>query len=189
MGISCCKSSNVYSISSCGKQPQWLVCSCYSSNVFPTNLTEMTVGRDALGKASVKLHHERSPWMHHTRHAVPLQCRKSKRDDKTEKIPGKAGKLRHAVYSFMQHDLWLLKFRSFHLSFTCCCLVKLTEHATVLQCGLLSAACSVQLQDGSCPRWHEHQVSEVLCLLFITVGCIWCASLWLEAVVWSWKPQ
>lgn len=112
MAISCCRST-VHSISSRWKQPQWLVCSCHSSNVFATNLREMAVERDALGKASVKLLHKRSPWMHHTWHALPLQCRKLKHKVK-ERNPRKGWQTWTCCVQFrdiMPHYLLILNFQ------------------------------------------------------------------------------
>lgn len=85
MGISCGESSEAYSIFIWWERPRWLVCSCCSSNAFPTNLRKMAVERDAIGKASVQLHRKRGPWMCYARHTTPTGMKIKKGSRKREK--------------------------------------------------------------------------------------------------------
>lgn len=181
VGISCCKSSNIYSISSCGKRPK-LVCSCYSSNVFPrkSQYSKMAVGRDALGKTAVKLlHHEKGSWMHHTRHSLPLQCRKSK--GSWERNPGKAGEHEHAVCSLQLSRHMIYSYWSQNPSVTYCCHLRPPARATAFQCGLHSFCAhnttfSVQVRDGSRSEWHLSGFWGLVLTFHFTGICLVCCT-------------
>lgn len=184
VGISCCKSSNVYSISSCGKQPRWLVCSRYPSNVFPTNLSKMAVGRDALGKASVKLlRHERSPCMHHVRHAAPLQCREIKNGGKQKE---------RETQGWLANVNTLFTVYSYHATWFICIEVQILQLPIAViwnhRCrqqphnvGYINFAPAKQhAQSGwgmTTAPCDTDQVSGVLCWLSVTLGYVWCAVL------------
>lgn len=153
--------------------PQWLVCSCHSSNVCPTNLSRMAVEIDALGNASVKLLHKRSPWKRHT-HNTLYPCSVQKKEAQRVRNQRKGWTCCVQFTDIMPHDLLTMNVPVRHT--TPCCCQQHGERRALKFLLLCDLSCSNIELCLSCVCQNEHQsvflAMVVNCHIWVVRG--WC---------------
>lgn len=159
----------------------------------PQILVRWLFGSDASGKTLKLFHHGRGPWMHQTRHTLPLQCSELKREAEKGRNRGKGWQTWKCCLqftAFTPHYLFMLKLKYFSYLLLLSETVSTCNSPTIWAAFILCKNPTSSMGKDNSPLKECHLVSGALCwlselnlglfILYSTMSELFQSTIWVK---------